>query len=140
MLAPWIPSGVNCETGRRPRAISFYTIPLMATVTRTYLVDDLDGSEEDVISVSFSLDKKDYEIDLSAANEARLRTNGPSSSMRPLHFTPGGRVVRSSAIKAAPVGKEQSRAIREWARSNGYEFSARGRISAAIQKAFDETQ
>src|SRR5665811_550209 len=46
---------------------------LMATVTRTYMIDDLDGSEEDVSTVLFSLDRKDFEIDLSAANAEQLR-------------------------------------------------------------------
>ena len=44
-------------------------------ITRTYMIDDLDGSEEDVSTVLLSLDKKDFEIDLSADNEARLREN-----------------------------------------------------------------
>ena len=108
----------------------------MATVTRTYLVDDLDGSEEDVSSVSFSLDKKDYEIDLSAANQARLRdelaTFVDATPLRPQRRTARG------AVESASVGREQTHAIREWARNNGYEVSERGRISAAIQKAFDE--
>ena len=46
---------------------------IMATVTRTYLVDDLNGSTEDVSTVQFSLDKTNYEIDLDATNQARLR-------------------------------------------------------------------
>lgn len=45
----------------------------MATVTRTYMVDDLDGSTEDVENVQFSLDGHNFEIDLSAENAARLR-------------------------------------------------------------------
>ena len=45
----------------------------MATVTRTYLVDDLDESEEDVENVLLALDGTNYEIDLSAANAGRLR-------------------------------------------------------------------
>ena len=45
----------------------------MATVTHTYMIDDLDGSEDDVSTVLFALDKKDYAIDLSAANAERLR-------------------------------------------------------------------
>ena len=110
----------------------------MATVTRTYLVDDLDGSEEDVSSVSFSLDKKDYEIDLSAANQARLRGElakfvDAATPVRPQR----GRTARR-AVESAPVGREQTHAIREWARNTGHEVSERGRISAAIQKAFDE--
>ncbi len=111
----------------------------MATITRTYLVDDLDGSEENVSSVSFSLDKKNYEIDLSAANEARLRDKLTKfvAAATPLH-PQRGRAVRRIAVKSEPVGKEQTQAIREWARNNGHEVSDRGRISAAIQKAFDE--
>ena len=45
----------------------------MATVTRTFLVDDLDGSTGDVENVRISLDDADFEIDLSAAKAARLR-------------------------------------------------------------------
>ena len=45
----------------------------MATVTRTFFVDDLDGSTEDVQNAQISLDGADFEIDLSAANAARLR-------------------------------------------------------------------
>jgi Lsr2 len=109
----------------------------MATVTRTYLVDDLDGSEEDVSSVSFSLDKKDYEIDLSAANQARLRDELAKFVDAATPLRPQRRTARR-AVESAPVGREQTHAIREWARNTGYEVSERGRISAAIQKAFDE--
>jgi len=45
----------------------------MATVTRTFLVDDLDGSTEDVENVLISLDGANFEIDLSTANATRLR-------------------------------------------------------------------
>jgi len=45
----------------------------MATVARTYLVDDLDGSQEDVHTVRFALDGTNYEIDLSGSNAGRLR-------------------------------------------------------------------
>ena len=45
----------------------------MALITRVYLVDDLDGSEDDVSTVTFNLDGKNYEIDLSAANAEKLR-------------------------------------------------------------------
>jgi hypothetical protein len=45
----------------------------MVTVTRTVLVDDLDGSQDDVHTVRFSLAGIDFEVDLSADNESRLR-------------------------------------------------------------------
>jgi hypothetical protein len=45
----------------------------------------------------------------------------------------------ATAAKAAPVpsNRDQVQAIREWAKSAGYEVSTRGRISRAIQEAFD---
>jgi len=113
------------------------TIRLMATVTRTFLVDDLDCSVDDVNSVSFSLDKKNYEIDLSAANEARLREKlsrfvDAATPVRPHRGRTAGKAARPA------TSKEQTHAIREWARTNGYEVAERGRISAVIQKAFEE--
>ena len=36
----------------------------MALVARTYLTDDLDGSEDDMSTVRLALDKVSYEIDL----------------------------------------------------------------------------
>ncbi len=43
----------------------------MATITREYQVDDLDGSEDDVSTVQFSLDGSNFEIDLSADERKR---------------------------------------------------------------------
>ena len=42
----------------------------MATVTRTFLVDDLDGSTEDVENVRLGLDGTNFEIDLSERRTA----------------------------------------------------------------------
>ncbi|KJL45568.1 Lsr2 dimerization domain-containing protein, partial [Microbacterium trichothecenolyticum] len=44
----------------------------MSRTTRVILVDDIDGSEDDVREVAFSLDGKSYAIDLSAANRTDL--------------------------------------------------------------------
>lgn len=112
----------------------------MATITRTYLVDDLDGSNGgDVETIQFSLDRTFYEIDLSAANAANFRDKlarfvDNATSSRPLKAVvkPRGRRMAASA----PVG-DQAQAVRDWARQQGYEVSARGRISRAIQDAFD---
>ena len=54
----------------------------MAKVVSTAYVDDLDGSEEKG-PVDFSLDGKDYTIDLSDSNTARLRDALASFSSRP---------------------------------------------------------
>lgn len=108
----------------------------MATVTRTYMIDDLDGSEEDVSTVLFSLDRKDFEIDLSAANAEQLRGKLAKfvDAATPVKPQRG----RTTTRKSGPASREQTTAVREWARNNGYEVSERGRISAAVQKAFEE--
>ena len=43
----------------------------MATVTRTFLVDDLDGSTEDVQNVRISLDGTNFEMDREKLGEVR---------------------------------------------------------------------
>jgi hypothetical protein len=120
----------------------------MATVTRTYLVDDLDGSQEDVENVLLALDGTNYEIDLSAANAGKLRdklarfvaaaspvkTAGKSA---PTTRGPGGKAATSAKKTSLPSNRDQVQAIREWAKSAGFEVSSRGRISKAIQDAFD---
>ena len=110
----------------------------MVTVTRTVLVDDLDGSQDDVHTVRFSLDGTDVEIDLSADNQARLRDkltrfveNATPVRAPRARGRSGGRVSRPPAS-----GPEQTQAIRAWAAANRYEVSARGRISRAVQDAF----
>ena len=91
----------------------------MATVTRTYLLDDLDGSDDEVSTVRLHLDKKDYEIDLSAANEERLREK--LAKFLDAATPVGPRRARTTAarktVKAIPASRDQTQAIREWARS-----------------------
>ena len=113
----------------------------MATITRTYMIDDLDGSEEDVSTVVLSLDKKDYEIDLSAANEARLRE-------KLARFVDAATPIKAQASaarrgrKAAPAraasAREHTAEIRAWAKEAGLTVSERGRIASAVQEAFDQ--
>lgn len=113
----------------------------MATVTRVYQIDDLDGTEEDVSTVLFSLDKVNYEIDLSAANEARLREKLERfvDAATPVKAqAPAVRKQARKQAKSAPAGKEQAQAVRDWARSQGLTVSERGRISKSVQDAFDE--
>ena len=108
----------------------------MATVTRTFLVDDLDGSTEDVQNVRISLDGTNFEMDLSATNAARLRENLARYVERGTRVTPQ-RTRRSQRVVKPPVsGRDQVQAVRDWARQNGYKVSARGRIPKSIQDAF----
>jgi hypothetical protein len=108
------------------------------------LVDDLDGSTpSDIETVSFALDGVNYEIDLGPQNASQLRdTLGQFvGSARRV----GGRIKRGAASRTvvpngtgASNSREQTKAIRDWARSTGYELSDRGRIPADIVEAFEQ--
>ena len=105
------------------------------------LIDDIDGAEIPEGGgerVEFSLRGVEYQIDLSAANVAKL-----DKALKP--YVDAVMKVRSSRgqrLKASSNGnrsasREQLAAIRDWARKNGYEVSDRGRIKAEIVDAFE---
>ena len=104
----------------------------MATVTRTFL----DGSTEDVQNVQISLDGTNFEIDLSAANAARLRGKLAKYVEHGTRVTPQ-KTRRSQRVVKPPVsGRDQVQAVRDWARQNASTVSARGRIPKDVQDAF----
>ncbi|RLK53748.1 histone-like nucleoid-structuring protein Lsr2 [Actinokineospora cianjurensis] len=111
----------------------------MAQKTIVQLYDDLDGSSSDNIrSVEFSLDGVNYEIDLSEANAERLR--GELADYVAAARRTGGRVKRAAA-PGKPAGegrsKEETKALRDWARRNGHDISERGRIPSAVVEAYE---
>jgi hypothetical protein len=116
----------------------------MAQKVIVELVDDLDGTASDDIStVSFSLDGADYEIDLSGANAESLRAS--LGEFIAAARRTGGRAKRNTgstkpAASRPAANREQTRAIREWARENGFELADRGRIPANVIDAFEEAQ
>ena len=111
----------------------------MAQITQVRLVDDLDGGEA-AESVSFSLDGRSYEIDLSEKHAAALRdafapfvgsarrAGGSAVASRPRTS------ARMSARAARP--RAETAAIREWANANGLAVSARGRIPSTVLEAY----
>jgi hypothetical protein len=108
----------------------------MAQITEVKLLDDIDGGEA-AESVTFSLDGKSYEIDLSEKHAAALRDAfAPfvSSARRA-----GGSLSASRPRMSARAGRprEETTAIREWATANGLEVSARGRISSTVLEAYE---
>jgi len=113
----------------------------MATVTRTYLVDDLDNSTDDVETVRFNAEGTNYEIDLSAANAERLRANlarfvDAAHPVKP----PAAAAAKRRGTKASVAStKQQTQDIREWAKQAGLQVSTRGRISAAIVDQYNST-
>jgi hypothetical protein len=111
----------------------------MAQKMMVSFVDDLDGSEAEG-TVAFSISGRDYEIDLSEANAAKLR-----DVLAP--FVAAGRkaggstrtVRRASTVSGASTPRtrrEDSKAIRDWATAQGMNVSTRGRISAEVLEAY----
>jgi hypothetical protein len=115
----------------------------MAQQVNVKFVDDLDGSDA-AATVSFGLDGRVYEIDLSDDNAARLR-DSLASFIAAAHksggsTTTGSRRAQKMTVSSGPrpqtLDREQTAAIRAWARQNGHQISDRGRISKTVVDAF----
>lgn len=96
---------------------------------RTILVDDLTGSEGEVDTVPFSLDGKEYEIDLSHDNQARLL-----AALKPYI----DKARRTGVVKkSGKSSRDDLPAIREWGQANGWEVAERGRVPKDLIAAYD---
>jgi hypothetical protein len=105
----------------------------MAQKVEVHLEDDLDGGPAEN-TITFSLDGKDYEIDLSTANAEKLR-----EALRP-YAQAGRKATRSSGPRStrtrAPGSDSDTAKIRAWAKENGHEVSDRGRIHQSVKDAY----
>ncbi len=108
----------------------------MAKQTTVTLVDDLDGSVADE-QVEFAMDGRSYEIDLSAANSARLR-EALAPFISAARRTSGRRrsAAASVATSRPSTDREQNQAIRDWAQQQGMKISERGRIPSNVLEAY----
>jgi len=111
----------------------------MAQKIQVLLVDDLDGGTA-TETVSFGLDGSGYEIDLSSENANKLREalapyvgNARRATRGSARPNGAGRPARNGAR----IDREQTQAIREWARKNGHKVSERGRIPGSIVEAYN---
>ena len=104
----------------------------MAQKVNIVLVDDLDGTEASE-TVSFGLDGTQYEIDLNDAHASALR-DALAGYVGHARKVAGGRRGRRTSGSSSTGG--DTKAIREWARVQGYEVSDRGRVSAEIREAY----
>ncbi|MFN3340072.1 MAG: Lsr2 family protein [Dietzia sp.] len=108
----------------------------MAQQFQVRYIDDIDGTElgEEANSLSFAFEGKEYSIDLSDENAEAFR-----EVMAPYidagHRVTGGKSkpARKAAAKSA---SGDTKAIREWARENGFDVSDRGRIPADVMEAY----
>ncbi|MEV6429985.1 Lsr2 family protein [Nocardia sp. NPDC051463] len=115
----------------------------MAKKVTVSLIDDVDGESIADETIEFAIDGVSYEIDLSSANAAKLR-DGLEEWVSSARRVSGRRRVKAAVAAAGSpksrvsIDREQSAAIREWARRNGHKVSARGRISADITDAYNK--
>ncbi len=96
------------------------------------LVDDLTGDEA-AETVSFALDGARYEIDLSAENAAKLRET------LSLYVANGRRTTargNGGSRRSTRADREQTAAIRDWARKNGFDIGDKGRIPTSAIEAY----
>jgi len=113
----------------------------MAQQTTVRFIDDLDGSDASG-TFDFSLEGRNYQIDLSDDNAAKLR-----DALAPFidvarkaagRSTGRGRAPRQTAVpdKPARSKREDTTAIRDWAREHGHKVSDRGRIPKSVLEAY----
>ena len=114
----------------------------MAEIIVRQLIDDIDGSEiRDGAGdrIDFAFRGADYQIDLSAANIAKLEKvlKPYIDAASKVRGGGGNRARRSKVSSNGKSSPEQLAAIRDWARKNGHEVADRGRIKSEIIEAFD---
>jgi hypothetical protein len=90
-------------------------------------------------TLTFSLDGKQYEIDLSDENAEKLRQSlAPFvQAARKAGTPPKMTSVKTGQGPRNTADRQQTQAIRDWARANGHEISDRGRIPGKVLDAFN---
>lgn len=107
----------------------------MARQINIELVDDIDGSPlgEDAQVINFAVNGTEYTIDLSPQNADKF-----FEALAPYiqNAQRVGRIGRRGSAKGKTDKSNDSSAVRDWARKNGYEVSDRGRIPKSIFEDF----
>ncbi|MGO2944088.1 MAG: histone-like nucleoid-structuring protein Lsr2 [Brevibacterium aurantiacum] len=99
------------------------------------LVDDIDGTaipNGEGETLSFGLDGRSYEIDLTSQHATELR-HALDRYVSASRKVPGAKrqQVRRTVLR-------DLNAVRAWARSHGYEVSDKGRVPFAVLDAYDQ--
>ena len=105
----------------------------MAQRVHIVLEDDIDGSKAEE-TVAFALDGTSYEIDLNSKNAAALRDALAAYIGHGRRVTASGKGRRKSS---GSYSSHTAREMRDWARSNGYKVTDRGRVSSEVREAFE---
>lgn len=109
----------------------------MATIEKK--VSDLSGEEGDVQTISFAFGDQQYEVDVTPAELKKMQDTFNvyvANARRKSKFAP----VPFSANdkpKSRRRDPEQTRAMKDWLRANGYTVPARGRIGKDLEDAYN---
>jgi len=109
---------------------------MMRSVTVT-LVDDLDEAKAADETVSFGLDGREYEIDLSRAHAGELR------KMASRYIAAARRAktaVRQRPARRTQADRERARQIRTWAVEKGLMSTERGRIPEHVTREYEASK
>lgn len=106
----------------------------MAQQVQVSFVDDLDGSEAEG-TVRFGLDGAEYEIDLNAEHAAALRQ---AIGTYAEHARKAGGAARRPARGGPRRARQDTTAVREWAKSQGLKVAERGRVPADVLAKYNE--
>jgi hypothetical protein len=106
----------------------------VTTTTTDWLCDlqhhAVASAHQAVETVAFTYQGKRYRVDLCADDLAEFnRWMATLTQARPSQ--------RSSRARSAP-GRREAKALRQWAAENGYHLEPRGRIPAAIRRAYED--
>ena len=109
----------------------------MAQQFQIQYIDDIDGTPlgDGGEQIEFSFDKKDYVIDLTDENAAAFR-EAMAPYLEAASKVTGARKKGARKASAPRSSGQDTKAIREWARNNGFDVSDRGRIPAEIVEAY----
>lgn len=110
----------------------------MARKQITQLIDDLDGTvldDGEGKQISFSIEGRSYEIDLSNRNADKFY-----NALAPYVDVARSVSTSSGAARRGRPARSKSDldlgAVREWARANGHTVNDRGRVPAAVIDAY----
>ena len=104
----------------------------MAQKIQMLFIDDLDGGAA-AGTVRFGLDGTEYEIDLSTTHSDELR-KALEQYVRHGRRT-GGTARRAASSRRASDAVDTAK-IREWAKGQGIEIKARGRVPASVVEQY----
>ncbi len=107
----------------------------MAQKVVVELIDDLDGGKAEE-TVTFGLDGRSYNIDLSGRNAKALR-KALAPFLGSARKVGAPKQARAGARKATVRSGPNTQEVREWARSQGMPVADRGRIPADVTAQFE---